>query len=460
MPPVFRLIAAVALTAACAPAIARPADSALFLSPAGSDAAPCSSAAPCATLQRAFALARPGQTVQLAGGTYPAQTIAGSPKSGSAHVVFRPAPAARVSFSGRLSLEGAAHLTLVGFQLARPGPDDRSLFVDACTTDVTFDRVSGETFFVLEGTSHIRFLGGSWGGYGTPGAQDSGIGTSAASGPGRSCNGAPAAPARDIVFDGVTFHDVFWNVPESAWGGSHPDCLELNGYVDGVTIRRSRFERCASTFLMIGPDQGDIANVKVEASVFSELGPESWYGIQITSGGKPSRCAGITFRGNTYLPRTPDAATWPDAPIRTDCEPVGGAPGVVVQDNVFARSPPPNECGRYTAAPFATGWKNNIFLSGACGTGARGLPAGYTTDLRPAREAAAVRAAFKAAAAGTRPAAIAVALTRARVAGRRWSSASVRQILAEPAYAGGYGLPALVGTAVWRAAQSVHPRHA
>jgi hypothetical protein len=313
---------------------------------------------------------------------------------------------------------------------------------------------------VLEGTSHLRFVGGSWGGYGAAGAQDSGIGTSAAAGPGRSCDGSPATPARDIVFDGVTFHDVFWNVPASAWGGSHPDCLELNGYVDGVTIRRSRFERCASTFLMIGPDQGDIADVTVESSVFTGLGPESWYGIQITSGGKPSRCAGITFRGNTYLPRTPDAATWPDAPIRTDCEPVAGAAGVSVEDNVFARSPPPNECGRYAAAPFTAAWKDNIFVSGTCGTGARPLPMGYTADLRAAREAAGVRAAFKAAADGKKPAAIAAALSRGRVAGVRWSAASVRRILAEPAYAGGYGLPALVGTAVWRAAQSVQPRHA
>src|SRR5207244_5109634 len=71
----------------------------------------------------------------------------------------------------------------------------------------------------------------------------------------------------------------------------------------------------------------------------------------------------ITFRGNTYLPGTPDAATWPDAPIRTDCEPVAGAAGVSVQDNVFARSPPPNECGRYTATPFAAAWRSEEHTS-------------------------------------------------------------------------------------------------
>jgi hypothetical protein len=450
-------VALVALTAPCARAAAPPAAASLFLSPTGSDDAPCSAAAPCATLRRAFALAQPGQVVELAAGTYPGQSIGPAGRTGTAHVVFRPAQGATVAFSGRLSLDGAAHLTLQGFQLARPGPGDRSLFVDACTNDVTLQNLSGETFFVLEGTSHVLFQGGSWGGYGTPGAQDSGIGTSGAAGPGRSCGGAVAPPARDIVFDGVTFHDVFWNVPEAAWGGSHPDCLEINGYVDGVTIRNSRFQRCASTFLMIGPDQGDIANVTVENNVFTDLGRESWYGIQITSGGKPSRCAGIAFRDNTYLPRTPDASTWPNGPIRTDCETVAGAAGVSVADNVFARAPPANECARYTAPPFGVSWKDNVFLAGACGSGARGLPVGYTPDLGQAPEAAAVRAAFKAAAAGTKPARIAADLSRTRTGGRRWSSAAIRALLAEPAYAGGVGargsLPHLVTKRVWEAAQ-------
>src|SRR5262249_4321208 len=163
--------AVAALASACGAAGAQPGSADLFLAPDGSDAAPCTVTAPCASLQRAFELADPGQTVELAGGTYPAQTIAAAPKSGTAHVVFRPAQ--QVLSSARRSRAGAAHVTLVGFQLARRGRSARSLFVAACTPDVTFDDLTGETFFLLEGTSHIRFLGGSWGGYGTAGAQDS-----------------------------------------------------------------------------------------------------------------------------------------------------------------------------------------------------------------------------------------------------------------------------------------------
>src|SRR5205807_7323783 len=116
-------------------------------------------------------------------------------------------------------------------------------------------------FLILEGNTRITFRGGSWGGYATPGQDDSAIGTAGAAGPERMCNGQVAPPAHAILFDGVTFHDVFWRVPETAWGGSHPDCVELNGYVDGVIIRNSLFVRCASTFTELNPDQGDITNV-------------------------------------------------------------------------------------------------------------------------------------------------------------------------------------------------------
>src|SRR5712664_4669794 len=41
-----------------------------FVSPTGSDSNPCSQTSPCATPDHAFNLASPGQTVQVAAGTY------------------------------------------------------------------------------------------------------------------------------------------------------------------------------------------------------------------------------------------------------------------------------------------------------------------------------------------------------------------------------------------------------
>jgi len=450
---------------ACAGAAVAP--SGLFLSPTGSDASNCTRAAPCASLQRAYLLAKPGQVVQLAGGVYPAQGLSAAPKSSSTHVVFEPAPGAAVSFAGRLALDGATHVTLSGFTLARTGPTDRSLFIASCTSDITLDGLTGETFFIEEGTSQITFDGGSWGGYGTPGEQDSAVGTSGAAGPANSCGGQLAPPAHAILFDGVTFHDVFWGVPAASWGGSHPDCFEVNGYVDGLTVRNSHFMRCASTFMEINPDQGDIANLTIENNTYTDLGPDSWYGITISSGGIAGHCGNLVFRHNIYLPDNAGANTWPNGPVRTDCQPPPGASPVLITDNVFARSPPANECARYLAAPYVASWTDNLYADGTCGSTAGRVPFGYTLGpsglLAASPGAGAVQKLFAVAAKGTTAGLVARALARAHTPappGRRWTAALVRTLLSDPVYAGGvYGAPganpALVPRASWRAAQKV-----
>jgi hypothetical protein len=435
----------------------------LWVAPGGSDAAQCTQASPCATLNRAYRLARPGQAIDLADGTYPAQEIDDAGKTTGPNVLVQPAPGAHASFAGRLTLAGASFLTLQGLQLAKVGPGDRSLFFDACTHDVTVQNVVGTTFVILEGNTRITFRGGSWGGYATPGQEDSAIGTAGAAGPARLCSGQLAPPARDILFDGVTFHDVFWDVPESAWGGSHPDCVELNGYVDRVIFRNSLFLRCASTFTEVNPDQGDITNVTFTNNRYEQLGQDTWYGIQIQGTG-PHGCGNIVFSHNTYAPGNEQAHTWPNGPLLTACVTVPGAAPVVVTRNLFVRGPPDNECARYLAQPYGTSWSDNLFLSSSCGSG-RDVPFGYAfakaalTAVRPAADA--VRAAYAAAAGGLAPAAVARALVRARRVpppGLRWTAASVAALLRDPVYAGGvYGAPGadppLVAKATWRRAQ-------
>ncbi|MDX6467786.1 MAG: hypothetical protein QOI27_2826 [Gaiellaceae bacterium] len=436
---------------------------ALHVSPGGSDTASCTASAPCATVGRAYGLAKPGQIVELAAGTYPGQTVNDAGHTTGPNVIVRPASGATVSFSARLTISGASYLTLEGLRLAQVGPGDRSLFFDACTHDVTVRNVVGTTFLILEGNTRITFLGGSWGGYGTPGQEDSAIGTAGPAGPERMCNGQLAPPAHAILFDGVTFHDVFWGVPESDWGGSHPDCVEFNGYVDGVIVRNSLFLRCASTFTELNPDQGDITNVTFTNNRYEQLGPDTWYGIQIQGTG-PHGCGNITFSHNTYAPGNEQAHTWPNGPLLTACVTVPGAAPVAVTRNLFVRGPPDNECGRYLGQPYGANWSDNLFLSSPCGPG-RDVPFGYVfagtalTAVRPAADT--VRAAFTAAAGGLAPAAVARALARARRApppGVRWTAESVRALLRDPVYAGGaYGAPGadppLVTTATWRRAQ-------
>ena len=94
----------------------------VFVSPTGSDDGICSRAAPCLTLERAFRQATPGDTVQVADGTYTSgQTLVYDPSKASAkkRVVFAPAPGAHPVFTSGIQLAGAQHIEFVGLELRR-----------------------------------------------------------------------------------------------------------------------------------------------------------------------------------------------------------------------------------------------------------------------------------------------------------------------------------------------------
>src|SRR5690349_18891492 len=84
---VVLVCAAVALTPATASAAT------LHVAPAGTDGAPCTVLAPCASFARAYRLAQPGDVVEAAAGTYGDQVIAGDRGA----VTFRPALGAAVT---------------------------------------------------------------------------------------------------------------------------------------------------------------------------------------------------------------------------------------------------------------------------------------------------------------------------------------------------------------------------
>jgi hypothetical protein len=337
------------------------------------------------SFDRAYHLASPGQVVEVAGGTYPAQSVTSDPsKTSASDVVFQPAAGASVSFSGRFTV-AASHLALKGlhFHFAPTG-SDRSLMVEACSDDVTFDQTTGEVFSVLEGTSNITFSGGSWGGYGlsTPGQFDSAIGTAGGSGPARSCNGAIAPPAHNIVIDGVHFHDVFWDAQcqsgcAQAAAPAHPDCFEIDGYQDGVTIKNSTFTRCFATFMQINPDGGPIKNLTIENNSFQDLGRDSYWGIQISCM-QPATCGNIVFRNNSYVGGT-RAADGTGRPLLTRGLPMAGYSPIQVTNNIFDWSPDAYNCTIMTGPDNLAVWDHNIFhhtvgADAPCGTNASITP--------------------------------------------------------------------------------------
>jgi hypothetical protein len=346
----------------------------LYVATTGSDASSCAAAAPCASFDRAYHAAQPGQVVQVAGGTYANQQLSqDASKTAPDDVVIEPAAGQRVTLTGRLTLSHTAHVTLRNITVGRDDPY-WDLLLQPCNEDVTLDHVGGGRYFAItEGNSHITFLGGSWGGYGNPGEHDSVIGTG---GPVGSCDGVdPAPPSHDILFDGVLWHDSFWGLTPDQWGGAHPDCLEIDGYVNGVTIRNSSFVRCGDSFIGIYGDLGGpTENVTIERNLFLDGVTYGYWGIQMTDDGHPYHCSGIVFRNNLYTPNSRNAPQ-PYGPLLTHCS--GPVPSQVV-GNVFQSGPDDYGCAEMQAPPWSAVWDRNVFLvQSPCGTRSLLLRRGY-----------------------------------------------------------------------------------
>ena len=192
----------------------------LFVRVSGSDAGRCTRAAPCASLARAYALARPRTIVRVGGGRYGAQTIESRPALARPRVIFQPARGARVTVSGELRIR-ASHL-----ELQRMTLDDLELPREA--NDVVFRNIRNHGVW-MQGPSNIAFFGGE-------------VSCGVCPFHSHLDDGGPPdfRPPRNILFDGVSFHD--W---QAASAGQHTECLQILAG-NGITIRNSVFRNCAT----------------------------------------------------------------------------------------------------------------------------------------------------------------------------------------------------------------------
>jgi hypothetical protein len=244
------VIAAVAVAATAA---------VLHVAPGGSDAGPCTAAQPCASFDRAYHVARPGQTVEVAAGEYPHQILEADPaKTSPDDVVFQPAPGASVLLDD-LSVH-AKHLEIRRMRV--------KVFWDTTVdaADVTFRAIVAPGF-TINSSQSIRVLGGSYG---------------------PAVDGKPQVAAwpdtiepRHILIDGVSFHD-FTRSSDAV----HTECLQF-GAGEDLVVRNSRFWHCDVMNLHFGhwgstPDPRDIV---VENNFFSTStdasGGETYYSLML-----------------------------------------------------------------------------------------------------------------------------------------------------------------------------------
>lgn len=254
----------------------------LHLSPTGADANDCSAAKPCKTLNRAYRLAKPGQTVEMAAGTYADTALSlDSTKTSTTDVAFRPAAGATVTISSQLHVY-AQHLELRGLRFTS------KLWIESSAADVTVRNSTLKNFDLYsdgqQSSRDISFIGGSVGPSLDENSRIASNGTSTSASP------------RNILIDGVDFHD-FTVSPGSE---AHVECLQVWA-VDGLTIRNSKFRNCEVFDIFLQKLPGGAAatpsNILIENNFF-DCCRSGYYSIRLADHPGTS-WKNVTIRNNS-----------------------------------------------------------------------------------------------------------------------------------------------------------------
>jgi hypothetical protein len=243
-----------------------------YVSTSGSDGGPCSQAAPCATLGRAYQASSPGQTISVAPGSYPGQTIPADPSKSGANVVF----VGNGASTGEIVVD-ASHVTLENFNTG-------GWTASEGTSDLTFQNVNitrGE--FFVNSAVNVSVIGGvvdGAGQYWTNGNQV------------KTMSSSSTVPS-GILFDGVTIQ----NFRRDPSGSDHVDCLHVMA-ANGITIRNSHFANCEAFDVLftvfLGPTP---SNILIENNFFHCCG-SGFYSVQL-GGGHGEDFHNATIRNNS-----------------------------------------------------------------------------------------------------------------------------------------------------------------
>jgi hypothetical protein len=295
---------AVAAATRARPPPPRPTDPAsVFIAPSGSDAKACTRRAPCASFNRAYAVAALGDVVEMSCGTYPAQTI--TEKSGKDRpgdlpdVVFRPAkgcPTVRVvdlTLGTYVNGNGPDHITLRGLSDVAVRGNQSGWNFGWDTTDVTVVRFDTGSVY-LDGTNGVTLRKGDLG----PCDREHPAGSDCS-------NNKLGLDNANTLIDGVTFHEYYCD-PSNC----HFECLIVFG-ARGITVRNSKFYLCDVYDIFFQGDRGLVRNVTLENNWFDQpLSPNIANGRRNPSYGRNSSVefsrvgySRVLIRFNSFHPR-------------------------------------------------------------------------------------------------------------------------------------------------------------
>jgi hypothetical protein len=206
-------------------------DADFFVATTGNDSNPGTEGSPFLTMNKCYQAMSPGETCDMAGGTYAAQTIAvDGTKVSSTDVTIREASGETVLIDGRIIVQGK-HLTISDIatddQTNTALDENRGVTVDDGAEDVTLDNLDA-TLFDIGDADSVNVLGGDYG------PCESNSITRCLSRVFGTLGGGTAAPGTNILIDGPVIHDI--TSIDAAW---HTDGLALFG-ADGVIVRNTR----------------------------------------------------------------------------------------------------------------------------------------------------------------------------------------------------------------------------
>lgn len=228
-----------------------------YVATSGNDSGSCSAAgAPCSTINSAYQKASGGDTIQLAAGTYGAQTISSASKAST--VIVQPATGASVTL-GNLTINGATQLEFRNLTT-------RGFMVNMNSNYITLRNVDVAGWLGYTGGSNVTMIGGS-------------VGPVTDAHPQIAPSNGWQGQGVNFVFDGVNFHDI-----TRTSSSVHTECLQVAGTTNMV-IRNSIFQRCDVFDLSFTEynGSGKVTNLLLENNFFATAGSGGYFSVHFTA---------------------------------------------------------------------------------------------------------------------------------------------------------------------------------
>ena len=248
----------------------------VWVSTAGNDGtcARLDQSKPCKTINRAYRVAQPGDQIEVAAGSYPAEDVLADPaKTSESIVVVRPAAGADVTVAD-IDV-WARHIEFRNLKI----PVD--FYVKCGADDVTLRGSKVRVFFVRAAT-RVSFIDTEFG----PSDSISQIGHT------EECQTSPDR----ILLDQVYMHDFTHPDP-----GNHMECLTVQA-ANNLVIRNSRFYHCED-FDILFKHRAPVlrsSNVLIENSWFDKPWPDGSSAIQFSEPESGGTYENVTIRNNSW----------------------------------------------------------------------------------------------------------------------------------------------------------------